>query len=608
MPGWNEHVSELYEASRETRKMWLNQGKPRHGPLFEMHNKTRLRVKYAIRYIKNHETQLRREALAKKLADGKPNEFWKSVQAINNSKTPLPTNIDNTTGSENILKLWRSHFDKLFNCAHREKYDETKFLLESTINEVTVTVDEVRSAIAKLDSNKTCGLDRVYAENLKYCSDHVLPMLSLCITGFFSHGFLPDSMLSVLLVPIIKDKSCNISSKENYRPIALASIMSKIVELIIMDRIEMCLMTNPNQFGFKPKHGTDQCIYVFKEIVNMYTNLNSRVTVCFLDASKAFDKINHSILFKKLEKRGIRGYLLRILVYWYEAQFFYVRWGGLVSDKFSVSNGVRQGGILSPQFFNIYMDDLSVKLNKLNVGCIINMTVINHLMYADDLVLLSPSTAGLQKLLNVCSEYGIEHNIVFNPKKSAIMSFKTKDSCEISLPNFLINGDKIETVNDYCYLGHIIEKHLSDELDIERQRKKIYRQGNAIIRKFYMCNVDVKILLFKSYCTSMYTAQLWYNYKPPTNKRGSMAKLYTAYHNVLKMFFGLSKFERSSPICAYTNVPSCSALIRKLIFKFMTRLQNSNNALIIAICSSSLIFRSAIRRKWLDLLYTVYSN
>ena len=122
-------------------------------------------------------------------------------------------------------------------------------------------------------------------------------MLSFCITGFFSHGFLPDSMLSVLLVPIIKDKSCNISSKENYRPIALASIMSKIVELIIMDRIEMCLMTNPNQFGFKPKHGTDQCIYVFKEIVNMYKNLNSRVTVCFLDASKAFDKINHSILF-----------------------------------------------------------------------------------------------------------------------------------------------------------------------------------------------------------------------------------------------------------------------------------------------------------------------
>ena len=238
------------------------------------------------------------------------------------------------------MKLWKSHFYDLFNNENREKYDKSKFLLETTRNEVTVTVDEIRSAIAKLDKNKTCGLDKIYAENLKYCSDRILPLVSLCFTGFFSHGFLPDSMLSVLLVPIIKDKSGNLTSKDNYRPIALASIMSKVVELIIMDRIEICLLTQPNQFGFKPKHGTDQCIYVLKEVVDMYKKLNSRVTVCFLDASKAFDKIIHSILFKKLEKRGLCGYLLRIIVYWYEAQCFYVRWGCLVSDKFSLTNGV----------------------------------------------------------------------------------------------------------------------------------------------------------------------------------------------------------------------------------------------------------------------------
>ncbi|CAL4058724.1 unnamed protein product [Meganyctiphanes norvegica] len=176
-------------------------------------------------------------------------QFWKEIQTINNSNTPLPTTIDNTTGSDKILKLWRSHFYDLFNFTHRETYDKTRFILETTINEVTVTVDEVSRAIDKLDCNKTCGLDRVYAENLKYCSNRILPLLSLCITGFFIHGFLPESMLSVVLVPIIKDKSGNITSKENYRPIALASILSKVIELIIMDRIETCLLTQSNQFA-----------------------------------------------------------------------------------------------------------------------------------------------------------------------------------------------------------------------------------------------------------------------------------------------------------------------------------------------------------------------
>ena len=122
-----------------------------------------------------------------------------------------------------------------------------------------------------------------------------------------------------------------------------------------------------------------------------------------------------------------------------------------------------------------------------------------------------------------------------------------------------------------------------------------------------MCNNDVKIMLFKSYCTSLDTAHLWFNYRSPTNKKGSMAKLYTAYLNVLKMFIGMSKYERTSPVCAYTNVLSCSALIRKFIFKFISRLKSSKNELIIAICTSNLFFTSAIRIKWRELLYTVYS-
>ena len=109
-PGWNDYVADLYEASRETRLLWLSNGKPRHGPIFEIHNKTKLCVKYAIRYIKRNENLLRREALAKKLSNGNTDEFWKEIHAINNCNTPLPDTINNVSGSENILELWRKHF------------------------------------------------------------------------------------------------------------------------------------------------------------------------------------------------------------------------------------------------------------------------------------------------------------------------------------------------------------------------------------------------------------------------------------------------------------------------------------------------------------------
>ena len=124
----------------------------------------------------------------------------------------------------------------------------------------------------------------------------------MCVTGFFIHGFLPKSMMTVILIPIIKNKAGNINSVDNYRSIALASILSKLIEIIILSRIDDYLITKPNQFGFKPKHGTDQCIYVLKEIVNLYTSSKGCVFACFLNASKAFDRVDHMKLFDKLAK------------------------------------------------------------------------------------------------------------------------------------------------------------------------------------------------------------------------------------------------------------------------------------------------------------------
>ena len=120
-------------------------------------------------------------------------------------------------------------------------------------------------------------------------------------------------------------------------------------------------------------------LYVLKEFIEHYKSRNTIVFVTFLDASKAFDRSNRWLLFKKLIVKDVPLFIIRLPLYWYSHQHKYIRWGNTFSSLFSVWNGVKQGGILSFTLFNIYMDGLSTSLNSSNIGGHIGSNLLNHL-------------------------------------------------------------------------------------------------------------------------------------------------------------------------------------------------------------------------------------
>ena len=209
-----------------------------------------------------------------------------------------------------------------------------------------MSTDDVLSAIEPLKPGKTDS-DCVSSYYLKCAVPVIVESIASFFTAILHHGYIPKYFRDCVVIPI--PKNCHdLSSSDNYRPISLASCLSKVLERIVLNQYSSIFISRPLQFCFKSGSSTSLCTGIVKCIVSKYLHNGSTVLGCFLDASKAFDLVDHNKLFAILKKRGLPIPILRFLCSWYCKQEMKVQWGSCLSRGFSVSNGVRQGGVLSP--------------------------------------------------------------------------------------------------------------------------------------------------------------------------------------------------------------------------------------------------------------------
>ena len=383
------------------------------------------------------------------------------------------------------------------------------------------------------------------------------------------HSRVPREFQLGTIIPIVKDHQGDHADLNNYRGITIAPILSKIFEHVLKIIFFAYLTTSKHQFGFKKKSSTSHALFCLRESIDYYTSKGSNVYCSFLDASKAFDRLVHSGLFLKLLQRNVPLIFLDLMIHWYSALQCRVRWDDSYSAWFDIVAGVRQGGVLSPDLYCIYIDDLVSILRSLQIGCYIKGVFLSVLLYADDMALVAPSLKGLQALLKACEVYCQDWDICLNRNKTKNMAFGrgTTGLCPLEL-----DGDQIEWVNTWKYLGVTLHSHEKFNCSIKERLKSFYRCLNSIFRIEGHSNELVMLRLIEAHCVPIlsYAVEILHVADPDVRRQ-----LRVAYNSVFRKIFNYRRNESVRELQAFLSRPTWEELVEKRRTQFMKKLSTS---------------------------------
>ena len=276
---------------------------------------------------------------------------------------------------------------------------------------------------------------------------------------------------------------------DNYRPISLLPVISKVFEKVVFFQLYDYLIKNKllyvSQYGFRKLHSTELAALEFTDKIVLNLDKGKLPLAVFLDLSKAFDTIDHSILLNKLKYYGVRG----ISLYWFQSYLSNrkqcVDYNGSISSFSSISTGVPQGSILGPLLFIIYMNDISTVTNK-----------FHFTLYADDTSLVEPictfsmgtsanteTSDAINSELRLITDWLCLNKLSLNAKKTKMMIFhhRQKNISKLNLQLY-INNTKIEQVKEFDFLGMVIDECMTWDSHINKIACKISRVNGVLSR------------------------------------------------------------------------------------------------------------------------------
>ena len=456
----------------------------------------------------------------KKLNPKNPKEFWRAVKFLNKKQSSIPTlskdSCEATTGPEKA-NLLNTYFSECFNHSvqplSNEDVDIPLQLISDPNNfphELECNEENVCELLGSLDINKSNGPDGISARMLKHTAASISPSITQLFNQSLHSCRVPSEWKSSLVVPI--PKGSDAGSPNNYRPISLLVVLSKILEKhvhsIITQHLNLCHPISNQQWGFTAGRSTIGAL--LSTVHDWFKLLEEGKDICavFLDYRKAFDSVPHRTLIEKLEGIGVNPYIIAWLSDYLTSRKQRVVVDGSMSSPTDVFSGVPQGSILGPLLFLIYIDGVTeVELSN-------NSRLV---LYADDVLIYSPISCHtdcqlLQHDINTICAWSIEQHLTLNPQKCKFTTISRKRKPTTTPFTFKLNNFPMEEVDQFKYLGVLFCHNLSWSPHITATCAKAKKILGLLYRRFYNhssseCLKQLYLSLVRPHLD--YAAQVW---------------------------------------------------------------------------------------------------
>ena len=524
IPGWKVHVEPFRQDALFWHSVWLSAEKPNSGQLFRLMQWSRNKYHYAIRKLSKQSDNIMAENLLE-ASEQSEIDLLMEMKRIKGSKPKgqtIPDEIDGETEPDNILNKFKEVYEDLYNSADtsdamiaiKEKLN-TLIDHDSALEVNKITSAVVKKACVKMKPGKMDVSGGYSSDVLLHAPDSLFEHLAVIFRSFLTHGEVTSQLLCCAFLPLYKGGHKSASKTDSYRAIAGSSQLLKLFDNVILIIWGDLLSSDSMQFGYKCGTSTSQCSWLVKEVADYYVQRGTPVIGVTLDCSKAFDKCLFDKLFAKLIDRKIPAIVVRALVYVYEEQEGCVKLMDMKSATFRIKNGTRQGSVLSPALFAVYLDGLLQQLRELGVGCHLGGWWYGAACFADDLFLLAPSRTAAVMMLETCEQYALQHNLQFssdpNPAKSKSKCiYFTGKLRNVSEPDPLcLFGEELPWVDSAEHLGHTLHKDCTMDMDARIKRANYIDKTCDIRNTFKFAHPDQIVKAGQLYCSDAYGFMLY---------------------------------------------------------------------------------------------------